>query len=324
MKVIVTGGCGFIGHHFVEHLVKNTNWEIVVLDKLSYSSCGFERLRDTGLLNIKKVSVYPVDLSNKISNGLIYELGDINYIFHLAADTHVDHSISNPVEVVTNNIMSTLHILEYARKLKNLKLFLYFGTDEVYGEVGDHLYTENERHNPGNPYSASKSGAEQLCVSYTKTFNLPIIRVNVMNVFGERQHVEKFIPKIISKLLKKERIDIYTNDNGEIGSRYYIHARNVAAAVLFIIQNGKIGECYNIMGEQEVSNLDMVRFIANVLDCQYSYNLSNNIRPGNDFKYGLDGSKLSSLGWKLPKDFINSLTKTINWTIKHKNWLEKV
>jgi len=321
VKVIVTGGCGFIGHHFVEHLIKNTDWDIIVLDKLSYSSCGFERLRDTGLLGNERLSVFPVDLSNKISNGLIYELGDINYIFHLAADTHVDHSISDPVGVVTNNIMSTLHILEYARKLKNLKLLLYFGTDEVYGEVGDHLFTENERHNPGNPYSASKSGAEQLCVSYTKTFNLPIIRVNVMNVFGERQHVEKFIPKIIFKLLNNQEIDIYTNEEGEIGSRYYIHARNVAAAVLFIIQKGTIGECYNIMGEKEISNLEMVEFIANVLGVDYKHKLSSGIRPGNDFKYGLDGSKLSNLGWELPKDFVNSLTKTINWTIEYKDWL---
>ena len=329
-NVIVTGGCGFIGHHVVEHLLINTDWNLIVIDKLTYASMGFERLKEPVFqkhLN-NRLKVITWDLATPFSMGLKKELGDINLIIHIAAETHVDNSIKYPVPFVKNNIMSTLHLLEYARELKNLEIMFYFSTDEVYGPaLNDKLYKEDERHNPTNPYSASKSGAEQLCVAYNNTYNVPIIRINVMNAFGEKQHVEKFIPKVIKKLLNNEKVEIHCYpDKKRSGTRFYIHARNIAAGVLFILKNGKIGESYNLTGEQEVSNLEMAQLIAKYMDKTLKYDLVDfhSDRPGHDLRYGLDGNKMFDMGWKLPIGFEESLKKTVEWTIANNKWLEEL
>ena len=132
MKIIITGGCGFIGHHFVEHVYKNTDWDIIVIDRLSYASNGFERLRDTGILNDKRIKIFTYDLILPISDGLVKEIGNVDYIVHMAAETHVDNSIKEPIKVIKNNVNSTVNLLEWARKLKNLEIFFYFSTDEVF------------------------------------------------------------------------------------------------------------------------------------------------------------------------------------------------
>ena len=193
MKILITGGCGFIGHHFVEHVHKNTDWDIIIIDRLSYASNGFERLRDTDTLNDKRIKVYTCDLILPLSEGIIKEIGEVDYIVHMAAETHVDNSIKTPALFLDNNIKSTFNLLEYARNhLPNLKTFFYFSTDEVFGPaLGDTLYKEWDRHKPTNPYSASKSAAEQICIAYENTYKTPLMIVNVMNAFGERQHVEK-------------------------------------------------------------------------------------------------------------------------------------
>ncbi len=325
-NILITGGCGFIGHHFVEHILKETDWNINIIDKLTYASFGLERLKDIGAENNKRVKIFTYDLSNPITIGLRKELGDINYIVHMAADTHVDNSISEPVPFVINNINSTLHLLEYSRTLPSLEIFFYFSTDEVYGPaLGDKLFKENERHNPTNPYSASKSGAEQLCVSYHNTYKVPVMRINVMNAFGERQHVEKFIPKVIKKVLLGEKVEIHSYpDKKQAGTRFYIHARNIAAGVLFLIKNGKIGEAYNLTGEKEVSNLELAQFIADTLKKQLNYEMVDfhSDRPGHDLRYGLDGSKMATMGWKLPIGFEESLKRTVLWTLENQEWLE--
>lgn len=328
MKVIVTGGCGFIGHHLIEHFYKNTDWNIIILDKLSYASKGYERLRDNGLYNNKRIKIFCIDLIDEISVGVKYEIGyDIDYIIHLAAETHVDNSIKDPKLFITNNVMSTVNLLEYARELKQLKIFFYFSTDEVFGPaLGDKLYKEWERHNPTNPYSASKSAAENICLSYGNTYKIPIMIVNVMNAFGERQHVEKFIPMCIKKILNDEKIYIHSYpDKIKEGTRFYIHARNIADAVLYLIYNGKIGDKYNITGEKEVGNLEMAQFIADVIGKKLIYELIDfhSTRPGHDLRYGLDGNKLFEIGWKMPYNFENSLKKTIIWTLENKKWLDE-
>jgi dTDP-glucose 4,6-dehydratase len=328
-KIIITGGCGFIGHHFVEHIYINTDWEIIIIDKLSYASNGFERLRDTGVIDSKRVRIFTNDLVNEISDGLVKEIGkDVNYIVHMAAETHVDNSIKNPKLFIVNNIHSTYNLLEYARKqLPNLNQFFYFSTDEVFGPaLGSRLFKEWDRHNPTNPYSASKSAAEQICMSYENTYKIPLKIVNVMNAFGERQHVEKFIPLCIKKILNNEKIYIHCYPNKKIsGTRFYIHGRNIAAAVLFLIEHGKIGEKYNISGEKEVSNLDMAQLIAEIMNKELKYEMVDfhSDRPGHDLRYGLDGSKLVNMGFKLPLNFKESLRKTIEWTLKNKKWLEE-
>lgn len=327
MRVIVTGGCGFIGSHLVEHLYKNTNWNIYVIDKLNYASKGYSRLRDCGLMNNNRVKVYSFDLCNELSVGLKSELGDIEHIIHLAAETHVDNSIKDPVPFIKNNVMSTVHLLEYARELKNLKSFFYFSTDEVFGSADNgESFKEWDRHKPSNPYSSSKSAAENICLSYENTYKIPIMIVNVMNAFGERQHVEKFIPMTIKKVLNGDLNIIHSYPDKETsGTRYYIHARNIAAAVLFILKNGKIGEKYNIVGEKEVSNLEMAQYIAKVLEKPLKYKMVDfhSKRPGHDLHYRLDGTKMKNMGWKLPVSFEESLKKTILWTVKNKKWLDE-
>ena len=325
--VLVTGGCGFIGHHFVEHIFVKTDWNIIVLDKLTYASHGLERLRNTDTLDSKRVKVFTYDLSHPLSIGLQKELGDVNYIVHMAADTHVDNSISTPVPFIKNNIMSTVHMLEYARTLSNLEIFFYFSTDEVYGPaLGNKLFQEDERHNPTNPYSASKSGAEQICVAYHNTYDVPVMRINVMNAMGERQHVEKFIPKVIKKVLNNELVEIHSYpDKKTSGTRYYIHARNIAAGVLFLLEKGTIGESYNLTGEKEVSNLEMAQIIADTIGKPLKYEMVDfhSDRPGHDLRYGLDGNKMKKMGWSLPVDFETSLRNTVRWTVDNQIWLNE-
>ena len=328
--ILISGGCGFIGHHFVEHIFLNTDWIIIIIDKLSYASNGFERLRDTGCLNNERVKIFTNDLINPIPEGLQKEMGkNINYIVHMAAETHVDNSIKDPKLFLDNNINSTLNLLEYSRNLKNLEIFFYFSTDEVFGPaLNTKLFKEWDRHKPTNPYSASKSAAEQICVAYENTYKVPLIIVNVMNAFGERQHVEKFIPLCIKKVLSNKVIDIHCYpDKKQSGTRFYIHGRNIAAAVLFLIKNGSIGEKYNIAGEKEVSNLDMAQLVAKYVGKELNYKMVDfhSDRPGHDLRYGLDGSKLFNMGFKLPIDFEESLKKTVEWTILKENikWLEE-
>lgn len=328
MKILITGGCGFIGHHFVEHVHKNTDWDIIIIDRLSYASNGFERLRDTETLNNNRVKVFTCDLILPFSEGLIKEIGDIDYIVHMAAETHVDNSIKDPKLFLDNNIQSTYNLLEYARNhLPNLKTFFYFSTDEVFGPaLGDTLYKEWDRHKPTNPYSASKSAAEQICIAYENTYKTPLMIVNVMNAFGERQHVEKFIPLCMKKLLNDEKIYIHSYpDKKTSGTRFYIHGRNIAAAVLFLINNGQIGEKYNISGEREVSNLEMAQYIAKFMNKKLDYEMVDfhSDRPGHDLRYGLDGSKLFSMGFSLPLNFEESLRKTVEWTLENQKWLEE-
>ena len=318
-NILITGGCGFIGSHFVEHVLKNTDWNIVIVDKLTYASLGFDRLREINALDNDRVKIITWDLCVEISDSLMKEIGSVNYIVHMAAETHVDNSISRPVSFIKNNVMSTVQLLEYSRKLNSLEIFFYFSTDEVYGPaLGDKMFSEDERHKPTNPYSASKSSAEMICMSYHNTYKVPVMRINVMNAFGEMQHPEKFIPKVINKILNDEVIEVHSYpDKKTPGTRFYIHARNIAAGVLFLIKNGKIGESYNLTGEKEVSNLEMAQLISKFIGKKLKYEMVDfhSDRPGHDLRYGLSGEKMKKLGWELPVDFQKSLEKTIKWEL---------
>jgi dTDP-glucose 4,6-dehydratase len=327
-KIILTGGCGFIGHHFAEYIHKNTDWDIIIIDKLTYASMGLDRLRNNELLYSNRIKVFTIDLCEEISEGIKREIGeDVNYIVHMAAETHVDNSIKEPVRIIKNNVNSTVNLLEWARSLKSLEIFFYFSTDEVFGPaLGDTLYKEWDRHRPTNPYSASKSAAENICISYENTYNIPLMIVNVMNAFGERQHVEKFIPLCIKKILSDDIIYIHSYpDRITSGTRFYIHAQNIASAVVFLINNGKIGEKYNISGEKEVSNLELAQLIAKYMNRELKYEMVDfhSSRPGHDLRYGLDGTKIYELGWNPKFNFEKSLEKTVIWTLKNLEWLNE-
>lgn len=670
-KILITGGCGFIGHHFVEHILKNTNWEIIIFDKLTYASEGFSRLKDISAYDDKRVTIIALDFNKEIPVGVITEIGNVSYIVHLGAETHVDNSIINPEPFVYSNVIGTMRLLDYARELKNLKKFVYFSTDEVFGPAPIGVsYKEWDRYNSTNPYAASKAGGEELALAYANTYGVPVIVThchdeetlcwaekgivpitelsigdnvwtlkenkelklepieeivyndyngemidfnsnkfsfkvtpnhrmltkkrygeneytikyakdlfeninendrhyiptsgewiglneeeidlskylnnenkhyntnkihtkfktidfmefigwfisegsfnkkstgcisiantnfiyrneiidvikrmgftpsysentkniqfhsvifqpfleeffgrgcenkkipkwilnydkkyleclfislmkgdgtisktskryyskskilcnqvaeiaiklgyscqvkerktntlklcgvdkeiisyytnirssqpsalikkhisksfyagkiwcvrtksgnffisrngniacsgNTMNVFGERQHSEKFIPKVIKSVMYDQVITIHADQTKTIsGSRMWIHARNVASAIHFLLHNSEKRDKYNIVGEKEVSNLDMAKYIALVLGKELQYEMVDfhSSRPGHDLRYALDGSKLKEMGWETPLTFEQSLKKTIEWTINNPKWL---
>lgn len=344
-RILVTGAAGFVGHHVVEHLLKNTDWEIVVLDKLTYAASGFDRLRDIKVFDETRVKVFTADFTKPIVDGLASEIGDLNYILHMGAESHVDNSISDPLLFANSNVMGTLELLEFARRLKDagkgVEKFIFFSTDEVYGPAPEGVnYKEGSRHNPGNPYAASKAAAEDFCVAYANTYKLPVIITNTMNVYGARQSPEKFIPGSIRKILRGEKIMIHaTPDLQKAGTRYYIHARNVAAAVLFVLQSSTeyldihdaaLGK-FNVVGEQEIDNLSLVKMLYSILkeqnpsipDLNYEMTNFHEQRPGHDLRYALDGRKLKSVGFEFPKTFEESFKENVLWCVaeENKKWL---
>jgi len=329
-KILITGSNGFIGHHFCEHVLKNTDWQIYAMDRLSYASFGYDRLRDVGVYDDKRVRHFSHDFTMPVTEGLLRELQDVTYIVHLGAETHVDNSISNPENFVRANILGTMNILQFARECRSLNKMIYFSTDEVFGpasreEVPDG-YKEWDRYNSTNPYSASKAGGEELCLAWANTYKLPVMISHTMNVFGERQHPEKFIPKVIRKVMAGETVTIHSDASKKVpGSRFWIHARNVAAATMFLLNNGEMRDKYNIVGEREVDNLEMAEAIATVLGKKLQYEMVDfhSSRPGHDLRYALNGQKLHDMGWQQPKAFMESLEKTVDWTLKNPRWLEE-
>lgn len=326
-KILITGICGFIGSHILEHIIKTTDYEIVGLDRLTYASNGFERLRDSGCLDSPRIRLFSTDFTQSISWGLMKEIGDIDYILHIGAETHVDKSIENPEPFVMANVVGTMRILDYAKTLKTLKRMVYFSTDEVFGPAPTGVnYKEWDRYNSTNPYSASKAGGEELCLAYANTYRLPIIITHCMNAFGERQHPEKYIPSTINKVLNGDTVIIHSDPTcTKAGTRFYIHCRNIAAAIMFLLDKSSVRDKYNIVGEKEIDNLSLAKFIADVIGEPLKYEMVDfhGSRPGHDLRYGLDGTKMIDMGWKLPKNFEESLTKTIQWYLQpeNKKWL---
>jgi dTDP-glucose 4,6-dehydratase len=237
----------------------------------------------------------------------------------------VDNSIKDPQSFVMANVVGTRVMLDYAKQIPGLEKFFYFSTDEVFGPAPSGVsYKEWDRHKPGNPYAASKSAAEMLCLADANTYGLPVVITRTMNCFGERQHPEKFIPMVIKKVQAGEKVLIHSDlTRTKAGTRFYIHCRNVAAAYLFLIDKAEIGEAYHIVGEREVGNLQMARFIADCLKKELNYEMVDfhSSRPGHDLRYALDGMKMKELGWQIPKTFDESLEKTIRWYIEHPKWL---
>lgn len=343
-KVLITGGTGFIGHHFVEHLLRNTNWQIVILDRIDCAG-NLNRLTDLEcwVANKNRVEFVWHDLKSPVNDlikkQLLGEWGGFDYIFHLAASSHVDRSIEDPLSFAMDNVVGTTNILNFARG--NLIVggkFFYFSTDEVFGSAPEGVaYKEFDRYNSGNPYSASKAGGEEMAVAFANTYKLPVIITHTMNVFGERQHPEKFIPKTIRAILNRDEIVIHANkDCTKAGSRFYIHARNVSAALLFLTEkgecldgSGKVGK-YNIVGEREVDNLQLAQMIFDAI-CELRPNEEwkfdpklvdfHSSRPGHDLRYALDGSLMKEKGWDYPKTLEESLKKTVEWTLAHSQWL---
>jgi len=340
-RVLITGGAGFIAHHLIFYLLKKTDWELISLDRLDYSG-NLNRLNNIllGLSDKQKsrVTIVYHDLKSEINPWIRKEIGKIDIILHLAAGSHVDRSIDFPMEFVLDNVVGTANILEYARKInqsQNLERFVYFSTDEVFGPAPKGIdYKENDRYNSTNPYSATKAGGEELAVAYENTYNLPVYITHTMNVFGERQHPEKFIPMCIKKIRDGELVTIHSDQTKKIpGSRHYIHAEDVAEAIYFILTK-KIkndidfggAKCpkFNIVGSQELNNLELAQIIAKCQSKELKYEMVDfhSSRPGHDLRYSLSSEKMKKLGWEPSIKLTDRIKQVVDCSLNNQNWIE--
>lgn len=330
-KILITGAAGFIGAHILEGVLKDTDWHIYVLDRLDTSG-NLNRLTDIEVWDPTRVTFLYHDLKSPLSDYVLNTVKDSDYVLHLAASSHVDRSIEDPQLFVLDNVLGTTNLLWALREFTNLKKAIVFGTDEVWGTAPEGVfYDEWDGYNSGNPYSASKAGADEMAKAFANTYQLPIIVTNTMNVFGERQHPEKFIPLVINKVLKGETVSIHANkEKTKAGQRHYLHARNVWASLKFILENAPTlkgnerGEGkYNIVGEEEVDNLSLAKLIAEAVGKELKYEMVDfhSSRPGHDLRYAISGERLKALGYEHPKGFEESLKKTVQWYIENPNWL---
>ncbi len=329
MKVLLTGIGGFMGGHVMRHLLVNTDWQIVGIDSFRHMGKTDRITQHLKGLDASRVTILTHDLTVPFSEQMKDRLKDVDYVLNIASESHVDRSITEPRPFIENNVALMLTMLEWLKE-SNVKKFIHISTDEVYGPATDHNHSEGEPHRPSNPYSASKSAQEAICYSYWRTYNLPIIVTNTMNIIGEMQDPEKFVPKIMQQIERGDKVTIHASPEGLPGSRYYLHARNQADALLFLLNNvepthypAEDLDRFNIVGEKEVTNLEMAQLIAAFLGKELDYELVDfhSSRPGHDLRYGLNGDKLVKLGWKAPFSFEDSLRNTIEWTKEHKEWL---
>lgn len=337
-KVLITGGAGFIAHHVINYLLNKTDYNIISLDRLDYSG-NLNRLADilksNDLNKNKRVKIVFHDLKSEINPQIKSLIGDVNIILHLAAGSHVDRSIQFPMEFIQDNIIGTANLLNYARDLKNLERFVYFSTDEVFGPAPHGIfYKERDRYNSTNPYSASKAAAEEICVAYENTYNLPIYITHTMNVFGERQHPEKFIPSCIRKIRDGNTITIHSNKEKTIaGSRHYIHAIDVADGLFFLLNykgsfelEDKGAKCpkFNLVGKEETNNLDVAKTIAEIQNKKLKYEMIDfhSSRPGHDLRYALSGEYMKKLGWEPRLSFSQGIKQVVEWSLNNSEWLD--
>jgi dTDP-glucose 4,6-dehydratase len=336
-RVLITGGAGFVAHHLIGYLLAHTDWDIISLDRLDYSG-NLNRLNDL-IISFdsevrKRVKIVHHDLKAELNSLVRSQIGSVNYILHLAAASHVDRSIKHPMEFVLDNVVGTCNILEFARTQDNLERFIYFSTDEIFGPaLGGIKYKEYDRYNSTNPYSASKAGGEELAVAYENTYGLPVYITHTMNVFGERQHPEKYIPMCIKKIRDDEIVTIHSDKTCTVpGSRHYIHAEDVASSVVFLLNYSHNFEpthdgikCpkFNIVGSEELNNLELAQIIAEVQNKKLKYELVDfhSLRPGHDLRYALDGNKMKELGWVPPKSIKERLSEVVRWTLKNDRWI---
>lgn len=322
-KILITGGAGFIGHHLVEAVLLRTDWQITLIDRLDCSG-NLNRLAEIGAAKNARVKFVYHDLRAPLNDQLCAQIGPQTYIVHMAAATHVDRSIDNPMEFVLDNVVATTNMLDFARKV-GCDCFLQFSTDEVFGPAPPGIqYAEGDRYNSGNPYAASKAGAEEMAVAYANTYKLPVCITHTMNVIGPRQHPEKFVPMCIARIAAGQTVTIHADRSRMFpGSRFYIHAEDVAFAVLRLLGRGGRGK-YNIVGEREMNNLQVAQTIADAIHVELKYELVDfhSSRPGHDLRYALDGRKmLHDMEWESRVPITTRIEQIVAWTLSNPHWL---
>jgi dTDP-glucose 4,6-dehydratase len=348
-RVLITGGGGFVGHHFLEHVLTKTDWDVVLTDSFRHKG-KTDRVSEVigGQPDWTfadswrfRTQVITHDLTVPFSNQGLDLIGHIDHVVAFASESHVDRSITDPVPFVRNNVDIALTTLELARKLKP-KSLSWISTDEVYGPVDADDLTGHPEWDvilPSNPYAGSKAAQEAIAISYWRTYGVPLVLWNCMNMIGERQDLEKFIPMVTSKVYRGEEVTIHGTP-GNIGTRHYLHARNLADAILFVIRKqhpaifpahapaydlrtSEFPDRYNVASPDRIDNLTLANMIAEDVGKPLRYKLEDfhTTRPGHDPHYGLDSWKLHELGWRMPVEFRESLRKTIKWTLANPSWL---
>ena len=341
-KVLITGGAGFIAHHVIDKMLRETDWKITCLDRLDISG-NLNRLHDMlqdhdSKMVSSRLRVVFHDLKAELNEMIVKDIGEIDIILHLAAGSHVDRSIEYPMEFVMDNVIGTTNLLQYARTIKNLKKFVYFSTDEVFGQVLDGSFTEHSPLQPRNPYSASKAGGEELAVAFENTYKLPVFISHTMNVFGPRQHPEKYIPMCIRKVRDNDTVYIHSDNTMTIpGSRFYIHGSDVADAIYFLLNlneeqlklvykpdfGGAKCPKFNVVGKEEINNLQLAKYIAECQNKDLKYEMIDfhSSRPGHDLRYALSGEFMKSLGWQPKYTLRERIKEVVDWSLKNPDWI---
>lgn len=358
-RILLTGASGFVGSHVLRHILTTTDWEVVCPVTFRHKGISDRLVTAMEDLDQKRVTIVQTDLTAPISSVSAHKFGDINYILNVASESHVDRSIEEPAAFIQSNVALITNILDYARTLGNLEVFLQVSTDEVYGPAhpGEAHREWIDNIKPSNPYSASKAAQEAVAYAYWRTYDIPLIISNTMNIIGETQDSEKFFPKTLLNVLKGTEMTIHASAEGEIGSRFYLHARNQADGLLYLLKyftisdsgkargadrlagsvppgteeyetlryswGGTVPPRYHIVGEREVDNLEMAQLIAQAAGKELKYKLEDfhSSRPGHDLRYALDGRKIASIGWTAPIPLETSIKSTVDWTLSHPEWL---
>ena len=319
MKILVTGGAGFMGSDFVRTFVrKYPKNQVVVLDKLTYAGNlgNLKEIKERKNFEFIKGDIGDASLVNKLMKG-------VEVVFHFAAETHVDRSILDPQVFIKTNVLGTQTLLDFALK-NRIKRFHHISTDEVFGFLplnSKEKFTVKSPYKPGSPYAASKAAADHLVRAYFVTFGLPIIITNSSNNFGPYQYPEKFVSLSITNALENKKIPIY--GDGQY-TRDWLFVEDHTSAVMTTLEKGKIGETYLISADNEYTNIDIAKKILRILKKDKSLIEFVKDRPGHDRRYALDGSKIKKLGWEPKNSFDKALEATIKWYQKNPSWWKKL
>ncbi len=338
MKIFLTGASGFVGSHVLRHLLVNTDAEIVCPVTFRHRGVPprIASAVDSVYGGMSRVTTVMMDLTAPVDRVTASLIGPVDVIMNLASESHVDRSITDPGPFIRNNVDVMVNVLDYARRVQP-RMVLQMSTDEVYGPAyGDYLHAEWSVIAPSNPYAASKAAQEAIAFSFWRTYGIPLVITNTMNIIGEMQDPEKFVPKVIRAFQKRSSVMIHTDPDGVPGSRFYLHARNLADAWLFLMRT-HVPQRYpedlepsrfNIVGDREVDNVSMAHLIGTTMGLRPTMIEEliqrtdfHGSRPGHDLRYALDGSKLRSAGWTAPIPFEDSLRSAVLWTLDHPEWL---
>lgn len=307
MSILVTGGAGFIGSNFLHHLLTVTDDEIICIDKLTYAA-DWHNIPDP-------VKFYTIDIASEEGCQYVLDMHKIKTVFHFAAESHVDNSIKNCSEFIHTNITGTVNLLNLAVK-NEIEKFIHISTDEVYGSIDRGSFTEDSNYSPRNPYSASKAASDHFVMAYHNTYGLPTVITNCSNNYGPRQYQEKMIPKTISNLLSGNKVPVY-GDGKQV--RDWLYVQDHCEALIEVWLKGRLGQKYNIGGECEVCNIDLLRMILDRMNMKEDMIEYVNDRPGHDRRYSTDITKIrNELNWSPRFNLDDGLDKTIAWYFKNK------